>query len=122
MYEMTKKLRVGDDVKERIPQAVIAGLWDRLKAMRSEKLLIDSTMAVMFSDDYEDDKIFFMTLQKSGAFANEYEMAYDGPKNFLGKGTIIIFKDRPRTIQMSISDANKEADKATDDSDTTAKD
>ncbi|WP_338209799.1 hypothetical protein [Lactiplantibacillus paraxiangfangensis] len=122
MYEMTKKLRVGDDVKERIPQAVIAGLWDRLKAMRSEKLLIDSTMAVMFSDDYEDDKIFFMTLQKAGSFANEYEMAYDGPKNFLGKGTIIIFKDRPRTIQMSISDANKEADKATDDSDTTAKD
>lgn len=122
MYEMTKKLRVGDDVKERIPQAVIAGLWDRLKAMRSEKLLIDSTMAIMFSDDYEDDKIFFMTLQKAGAFANEYEMAYDGPKNFLGKGTIIIFKDRPRTIQMSISDANKEADKATDDSDTTAKD
>ncbi|CAJ1229215.1 hypothetical protein [Lactiplantibacillus xiangfangensis] len=122
MYEMTKKLRVGDDVKERIPQAVIAGLWDRLKAMRSEKLLIDSTMAVMFSDDYEDDKIFFMTLQKAGAFANEYEMAYDGPKNFLGKGTIIIFKDRPRTIQMSISDANKEADKAAADSDTTSKD
>jgi len=122
MYEMTKKLRVGDDVKERIPQAVIAGLWDRLKAMRSEKLLIDSTMAVMFSDDYEDDKIFFMTLQKAGAFANEYEMAYDGPKSFLGKGTIIIFKDRPRTIQMSISDANKEADKAADDSDTTSKD
>ena len=51
MYEMTKKLRVGDDVKEMIPQAVIAGLWDRLKAMRKEKLLIDSTMAIMFSDD-----------------------------------------------------------------------
>ncbi|MCH8625942.1 hypothetical protein [Lactiplantibacillus plantarum] len=110
MYEMTKKLRVGDDVKELIPQAVIAGLWDRLKAMRKEKLLIDSTMAIMFSDDYEDNKIFFMTLQKSGSFANEYEMAYDGPKNFLGHGTIVIIKDRPRTIQMSISDANKAED------------
>ncbi|MDN6356078.1 MAG: hypothetical protein L0J81_08550 [Lactiplantibacillus plantarum] len=110
MYEMTKKLRVGDDVKELIPQAVIAGLWDRLKAMRKEKLLIDSTMAIMFSDDYEDNKIFFMTLQKSGSFANEYEMAYDGPKDFLGHGPIVIIKDRPRTIQMSISDANKAED------------
>ncbi len=117
MYEMTKKLRVGDDVKERLPQAVITGLWDRLKAMRQEKLLIDSTIAVMFSDDYEDDKIFFMTLQKSGSFANEYDMAYDGPKNFLGKGTIVIIKDRPRTIQMSISEANKEQPAA--DSETT---
>lgn len=115
MYEMTKKLRVGDDVKERIPQAVIAGLWDRLKAMRKEKLLIDSTMAVMFSDDYQDDKIFFMTLQKAGSFANEYELAYDGPKDFLGHGVIVIIKDRPRTIQMSISDANKEADQPADD-------
>lgn len=110
MYEMTKKLRVGDDVKERIPKAVIAGLWDRLKKMRQEKLLIDSTMAVMFSDDYEDDKIFFMTLQKEGKFANEYNMAYDGPKDFLGHGVIVIIKDRPRTIQMSISDANKQAE------------
>lgn len=111
MYEMQKKLRVGDDVKERLPKAVIAGLWERLKAMRQEKLLIDPTMAVMFSDDYEDDKIFFMTLQKSGSFANEYDMAYDGPKNFLGKGTIVIFKDRPHTIQMSISEATKNAEK-----------
>ncbi|ETY73563.1 hypothetical protein [Lactiplantibacillus fabifermentans] len=110
MYEMTKKHRTGDDVKEKLPQAVIDGLWARLKAMREEKLLIDSTMAVMFSDDYEDDKIFFMTLQKTGSFANEYDMAYDGPKDFLGHGTIVIFKDRPRTITMSISDANKEAD------------
>nr|CCB82431.1 putative uncharacterized protein [Lactiplantibacillus pentosus MP-10]CCC17928.1 putative uncharacterized protein [Lactiplantibacillus pentosus IG1] len=115
MYEMTKKLRVGDDVKALIPQAVIAGLWDRLKAMRKEKLLIDSTMAVMFSDDYEDDKIFFMTLQKSGSFNNEYEMAYDGPKNFLGHGTIVIIKDRPKTIQMSISAANKQADEDSED-------
>lgn len=107
---MTKKHRTGDDVKEKIPQAVIDGLWARLKAMREEKLLIDSTMAVMFSDDYEDDKIFFMTLQKTGSFANEYDLAYDGPKDFLGHGTIVIFKDRPRTITMSISDANKEAD------------
>ncbi|AVK63545.1 hypothetical protein C5Z26_05245 [Lactobacillus sp. CBA3606] len=107
MYEMTKKHRVGDDVKAVIPAPVITGLWERLKAMRQEKLLIDSTMAVMFSDDYEDDKIFFMTLQKSGSFANEYEMAYDGPKNFLGQGTIVIIKDRPRTIHMGISDANK---------------
>lgn len=115
MYEMTKKLRVGDDVKALIPQAVIAGLWDRLKAMRKEKLLIDSTMAVMFSDDYEDDKIFFMTLQKSGSFNNEYEMAYDGPKSFLGHGTIVIIKDRPKTIQMSISAANKQADEDSED-------
>jgi len=110
MYEMTKKMRVGDDVKEIIPQPVITGLWDRLKEMRKEKLLIDNTIAIMFSDDYEDNKIFFMTLQKSGSFANEYEMAYDSPKNFLGHGTIVIIKDRPRTIQMSISDANKESD------------
>lgn len=112
MYEMTKKLRVGDDVKARVPQAVIAGLWDRLKAMRQEKILIDATIAVMFSDDYEDDKIFFMTLQKAGAFAKEYEMAYSGPKDFLGKGTIVIIKDRPKTIQMSLSDANKQAETA----------
>ncbi|WP_137626560.1 hypothetical protein [Lactiplantibacillus pingfangensis] len=107
MYEMTKKHRTGDDVKELIPQPVIDGLWDRLNQMRKEKLLIDASMAVMFSDDFEDHKIFFMTLQKEGAFANEYELAYDGPKDFLGKGTIVIFKDRPKTIQMSISAANK---------------
>lgn len=47
MYEMTKKLRVGDDVKELIPQAVIAGLWDRLKAMRKEKLLIEDRKSVV---------------------------------------------------------------------------
>jgi len=117
MYEMTKKMRVGDDVKEIIHQPVISGLWDRLKEMRKEKLLIDNTIAVMFSDDYEDNKIFFMTLQKSGSFANEYEMAYDGPKNFLGHGTIVIIKDRPRTIQMSISDANKETDDTASDED-----
>nr|WP_243677386.1 hypothetical protein [Lactiplantibacillus plantarum] len=95
MYEMTKKLRVGDDVKELIPQAVIAGLWDRLKAMRKEKLLIDSTMAIMFSDDYEDNKIFFMTLQKSGSFANEYEMAYDGPKTSSAMGRLLLSKTVP---------------------------
>jgi hypothetical protein len=112
MYEMTKKHRTGEDVKERLPQPVIDGLWHRLNEMRKEKLLIDKSMAVMFSDDYEDTKIFFMTLQKEGAFANEYNMAYDGPKDFLGKGTIVIFKDRPKTITMSISEANKEHDAA----------
>ena len=112
MYEMTKKLSVGDDVKEMIPQAVIAGLWDRLKAMRKEKLLIDSTMAIMFSDDYEDNKYRH---RKSTIFANEYERrAYDGTKTSPGYGTIVIIKDRPRTIQMSISDANK-AEDTTDD-------
>jgi len=115
MYEMSKKRRTGDDVKARLPQPVIAGLWDRLNEMRKEKLLIDSTMAVMFSDDYEDAKIFFMTLQKEGAFANEYDLAYDGPKDFLGKGTIVIFKDRPKTITMSISAVNKDAKPATED-------
>lgn len=116
MYEMTKKHRTGDDVKERIPQPVIDGLWARLNQMRKEKLLIDASMAVMFSDDFEDHKIFFMTLQKEGSFANEYEMAYDGSKDFLGKGTIVIFKDRPKTIQMSISDANKAAKAPADES------
>ena len=82
--------------------------------MRKEKLLIDNTIAIMFSDDYEDQKIFFMTLQKAGSFANEYEMPYDGPKDFLGHGTIVIIKDRPRTIQMSISDANKGEDSQDD--------
>ncbi|BDZ31615.1 hypothetical protein RA086_10345 [Lactiplantibacillus sp. WILCCON 0030] len=114
MYEMTKKHRTGDDVKELIPQPVIDGLWARLNQMRKDKLLIDASMAVMFSDDFEDEKIFFMTLQKEGAFANEYELAYDGPKDFLGKGTIVIFKDRPKTIQMSISAANKEAETTPD--------
>lgn len=75
-------------------------------------------MAVMFSDDFEDQKIFFMTLQKEGAFANEYELAYDGPKDFLGKGTIVIFKDRPKTISMTISDANKQAANTDDASET----
>lgn len=28
--------------------------------MCKEKLLIDSMMVIMFSDDYEDNKIFFM--------------------------------------------------------------
>ena len=115
MYEMTKKHSTGDDVKELIPQPVIDGLWARLNEMRKEKLLIDTTMAIMFSDDFEDHKIFFMTLQKEGAFANEYEMAYDGPKDFLGKGTIVIFKDRPKTIQMSISAANKAPEATPDD-------
>jgi hypothetical protein len=42
-------------------------------------------------------------------------MAYDGPKNFLGHGTIVIIKDRPKTIQMSISAANKQTDEDSED-------
>lgn len=95
MYEMTKKLRVGDDVKELIPQAVIAGLWDRLKAMRKEKLLIDSTMAIMFSDDYEDNKIFFMTLQNPAHSPMNMKWPMMGPKTSSAMGRLLLSKTVP---------------------------
>ena len=106
MFEITKKRRVTDEVKETIPQPVIDGIWRTLKQMQADDLVVSSVIAFVFSDDYTEDTIYVMGLQNSGDVAKEYDLAYNGNKDFLGKGTIIIVKDKPKTVSMSISALN----------------
>ncbi|GEL14974.1 hypothetical protein [Pediococcus cellicola] len=109
MFEFTKKRRVTDEVKELLPQPVIEGLWDTLKQMKADKLVVSPVIAFVFSDDYTEDTIYVMGLQNSGAVAKEYDISYDGQKHFLGKGTIIVVKDKPKTMTMSISELNEQS-------------
>ncbi|WP_412989732.1 hypothetical protein ACLJJ6_01660 [Pediococcus siamensis] len=109
MFEFTKKRRVTDEVKKIIPQPVIEGLWKTLKRMKTDKLVVSPVVAFVFSDDYTDDTIYVMGLQNSGAVAKEYDIPYQGEKKFLGQGTIVVVKDKPKTMTMTISELNKQA-------------
>lgn len=109
MFEFTKKRRVADEVKEIIPQPVIDGIWQTLKKMKADKLVVSPVVAFVFSDDYTEDTIYVMGLQNSGAVAKEYDITYKGEKKFLGQGTIIVIKDKPKTMSMSISELNKQS-------------
>lgn len=99
---------MSDEVKEIIPQPVIDGLWKALKQMQADDLVVSPVIAFVFSDDYTEDTIYVMGLQNSGDVAKEYDLAYSGKKDFLGNGTIVIVKDKPKTISMSISAVNNQ--------------
>ncbi|AEV95721.1 hypothetical protein [Pediococcus claussenii] len=106
MFDAQKKRRVSDEVKEEFPEAVINGLWSTLRQMKKDQIVVTPVIAFAFSDDTTDDEIYVMGIQNSGAVAQEYPIAYTGPKDFLGKGTIVIIQDKPKTITMKISELN----------------
>ena len=108
MYDPTKKRKVAEEVKEQFPSEVIKGLWDTLKQMKKDQIVVTPVIAFAFSDDFTDDEIYVMGLQNSGAVAKEYTIKYSGSKDFLGKGTIVVVQDKPKNITMKISDVNKQ--------------
>lgn len=107
MFDPTKKRKVSEEVKTMFPTEVINGLWDTLRQMKKDQIVVTPVIAFVFSDDSTDDEIYVMGLQNSGSVAKEYSIKYSGKKDFLGNGTIVVVQDKPKNISMKISDANK---------------
>lgn len=107
MFDPTKKRKVSEEVKAMFPIEVINGLWDTLRQMKKDQIVVTPAIAFVFSNDSTDEEIYVMGLQNSGAVAKEYTVKYTGEKDFLGKGTIVVVQDHPKNITMKISDANK---------------
>lgn len=113
MFESTKKHRVATEVKQRVPEAVIALLWQTLSDFRKQKKLVSKTIAVAFSDDYDDQTIYILVMQGNGEISEEVKLTYTGSKDFLNQGTIVIINDKPHTVNMTLSALNKQSMDAT---------
>lgn len=108
MFEPTKKRQTADEVKERVPEAVIKLLWQTLSDFRNQKKIVSSPLAIAFSDDHDDENIYILVMQENGNVAEKVTLAYNGDTDFLGQGTIVIITDKKKTISMTISKLNKD--------------
>ncbi|MFL2029104.1 hypothetical protein [Loigolactobacillus zhaoyuanensis] len=108
MFEPTKKRQTADEVKARVPAAVINLLWQTLSDFRQQKKIVSSPLAIAFSDDHDADNIYVLVMQENGDIAEEVTLAYNGPVDFLGQGTIVIISDKKKAIRMTLSTLNKE--------------
>ncbi|ANK60730.1 hypothetical protein [Loigolactobacillus backii] len=108
MFEPTKKHRTAKEVAELLPKEVINLIWNTLSDFRKQKKLVQSPLAVAFSDDFDATTIYILILQNNAGLAEEVKLDYSGNKDFLGKGTILIVSDKAKTISMTISEANKQ--------------
>ncbi|MFD0896785.1 hypothetical protein [Loigolactobacillus binensis] len=108
MFEPTKKRQTTDEVKARVPAAVISLLWQTISDFRQQKKIVSSPLAIAFSDDHDDTNIYVLVMQENGHVAEEVTLAYNGPTDFLGQGTIVIVTDKQKSINMTLSAVNKD--------------
>lgn len=106
MYEATKRRHVSDQVAAVFPEAVTNQLFDVINLMNKSKQLVTAPVAFAFSDDHTDNELYAMLIQGNLAPAQEFPLTYEGDKDFLGHGYILIAKDNPKAIYIDFSKAN----------------